>query len=205
MKFFFMRHCQSTANEEGILASQLDYPLSDLGHRQAEHIAGRFYEAFGEDAVRRILCSPLLRARETADPFERLYSVSAENSRLLVEQHLGRYSGLSYEQLVNEPGYEQNRANRWEWVPEGGGESYQMVAERLREFFLLDHVPGTLCITHAVTMRMIYAVLSATLPGYPLWIPDNGDMWEVDIGKLGQEHEIIVHKLGDQLISESRA
>lgn len=205
MKFYFMRHCQSSANEEGVLASQLDYPLSELGHRQAELIAERFYEAAGGGAVTRIICSPLLRARETAAPFENRYRVNAESNHLLIEQHLGRYSGLSSEQLKYEPGYEHNRLNRWNWVPDGGGESYRMVAKRVKEFFLQEHAPGTLCVTHAVTMRMMYAVLSATLPAYPNWIPDNGEVWEVEFTGLGVEHEITVHKLGKELITHSRA
>lgn len=200
------------ANQQNILASQLDYPLSPLGHDQAKSVAYGFRRLLASlhRDLSGIIVSPLLRARETARPFEELFGRTARIEELLIEQHLGRFSGMTYERLEHEPGYERDRTKRWNWIPSGGGESYHMLADRIERFFSQvvesgDAADDTLCVTHAVTMRMIYALLTNSVPDYPDWIPANGDIWEVEFIGLGSVHHIIVHRLGPEAAAQSRA
>jgi broad specificity phosphatase PhoE len=60
--FIFVRHGQSQANYDKVLAAP-DSPLTDEGRAQAQK-AGRELQGKG---ITRIISSPLLRARETAD------------------------------------------------------------------------------------------------------------------------------------------
>ncbi len=194
-ELFFIRHAESKANEQGILAGRLDFPLSDRGLKQAEETAEKFCSIFEID---RILGSPLLRARQTARAFEKCTGIQAEIKGELAEQHLGRYSGMSYKEIEEEEGYAHDRSARWDWIPEGGGESYSMIARRIEP--LLEELSGIgeksriLLVTHAVTLRIFRGALEATLPIYPLTIPANAEIWEVPFIKLGMVHEIETHR-----------
>jgi broad specificity phosphatase PhoE len=59
-----VRHGQTAANAAGQLLGRADVPLTELGERQAEALAA----AVGP--VARVVCSPLLRARQTAAAFD---------------------------------------------------------------------------------------------------------------------------------------
>ena len=195
---FFVRHAESTANVNEILASQLDYPLSERGHRQSETIATAFLADFRID---HIYASPLLRAIQTAEYFQLDGHPNITIDQRLIEQNLGRFAGLTYEQINQIPEYQHDRGKRWDWIPEGGGESYRMVAERVRSF--LEHLwtakRSVLICTHAVTLRLIYSVLTASEPAYPLEIAKNGEIWQVTPGKIGKSPSITVLDYGEQL------
>ena len=62
MKFYYVRHGQSTANEARIIADATP-KLTDLGIEQATETAYKLTDK----NITRILCSPLIRARQTAE------------------------------------------------------------------------------------------------------------------------------------------
>jgi broad specificity phosphatase PhoE len=101
-----------------------------------------------------------------------------------------------------------DRSKRWRWIPEGGGESYEMIANRLVPFFQsLESLEGDsiLFVTHAVTLRLIKATLEQTLPDYPLNIAKNGEIWKVEFTGLGNIHEIDSIFLGGSRTATSPA
>ena len=191
LRVFFVRHAESVANVQHRLASQLDVELSDRGLRQAESLARGLRRRVELGAI---VASPLLRAQQTAQAFSSEYGLPVATRAELTEQQLGRYSGMTYEQIANEPDYCHDRSARWQWVPEGGGESYQMIAERLRPFFEWlesgEAPDRLLVVTHAVTLRIIRGFLENTLPRYPHEIAGNGEVWQVDYRGLGISHRI---------------
>lgn len=196
-QLFFVRHTESEANKKNILASQIDFPLSNTGIHQAEKIA----EAFSHDfSVDRIISSPLLRAYQTATFFfNKGQQAAIEKNADLMEQNLGIFSGMTYAELDTRDDYCHDRSQRWDWIPEGGGESYQMVAKRVASFLTEIEKKYTsqsiLVVTHAVTMRLIRATLEDTLPIYPIEIPANGEIWEVRFQGCGCNHRIKTHSL----------
>lgn len=204
-RLYFIRHAKSEANEQGILASRLDYPLSRRGFLQASEIAEVFCNSFSID---RIIVSPLKRARQTSAFFEKRTGIQGEVRAELTEQHLGKYSGMSYSDIKLEKDYEHDRAARWDWVPEGGGESYAMLVQRinplLKELSKINDNSHILLVTHAVTLRLIRAILEATLPEYPLSIPRNAEIWEVNFTKLGKHHDILIQLLVSDSETSSR-
>lgn len=202
---YFIRHAQSEANLKDILASRQDFPLTEKGRADAEAIAA---ELRGIASPDRIICSPLIRARQTAEPIAEAFGLQVETEERLTEQELGVFAGLTYEELDERPDYMHDRTRRWSWVPEGGGESYEMIARRLEPFFqTLGNAEGDsiLFVTHAVTMRMIKATLEQTLPDYPREIAKNGEIWKTHFTGFGNTHEVESIFLGGSKNTASRA
>ncbi len=187
---YFIRHAQSEANLKDILASRQDFPLSEKGGQDAVAIAFEFREIATLD---RVICSPLLRAQQTAQPIAKAFGLEVEMDERITEQELGIFAGLTYAELDERTDYMHDRTRRWKWVPEGGGESYEMITQRLEPFFKdLESLAGEsiLFVTHAVTMRMIKATLEQTLPEYPHVIAKNGEIWKVQFTGLGDTHVV---------------
>ncbi len=202
---YFARHAQSEANSKDVLASRLDFPLTEKGARDAAQIASEFQKIAKID---RLFASNLTRARQTADAFAEVFGLEVETDERITEQELGVFAGKTYAELDDEPTYEHDRDKRWTWVPDGGGESYEMIAERLRPFFEeLDSFEGDsiLFVTHAVTMRLIKAHLEQTLPAYPHDIAHNGEIWKIEFKGFGKKHEIESIFLGESKTANARA
>lgn len=182
---YLIRHAESVANADNLLAGRIDYPLSSTGKLDAAAIATEFAANFKVDLI---WCSPLLRAQQTAAPFLVACNAPLRIDERIQEQHMGRFSGKSYPEVELDAGYCHDRTARWDWVPEGGGESYRMIAERV-ESFLIDlraqcereKLQGVLIVTHAVTLRLFRACLEATLPRYPERIAGNGEVWRATL------------------------
>lgn len=205
LTIYFMRHAESEANRQNLLASRRDFALTTKGETAAATIAREFSDLTRVD---RVVASPLRRAQQTAVPFAAAFDVAVETDERLTEQELGVFSGMTYEELERAPGYQHDRAGRWEWVPPGGGESYEMIAKRLSPFFVdLDAMStgSILFVTHAVTMRLIRACLERTLPEYPLEIAKNGEIWKVAYRGSGTAHVVESLFLGDSAKESARA
>jgi broad specificity phosphatase PhoE len=92
---FLARHGQTAYNLEGRFQGQLPVPLDDTGRGQAVELAERA-AAHGFAAL---WCSPLLRARETADVVaERLGLAPREDVRLM-ETNAGEWTDRSFAEV----------------------------------------------------------------------------------------------------------
>lgn len=196
---YLIRHAESVANADNLLAGRIDYPLSATGKRDAAIIATEFAAQISIDLI---WCSPLLRAQQTAAPFLVACDAPLRIDERIQEQHMGRFSGKSYPEVESDAGYCHDRTARWDWVPEGGGESYRMIAARV-ESFLADlrvqcereSLQNVLIVTHAVTLRLFRACLEATLPRYPERIAGNGEVWRATLTPAGTPSPIEVMEL----------
>jgi broad specificity phosphatase PhoE len=195
-RLFLLRHAESVANARNLLAGRVDYALTETGKQDAAALAAEFALI---QKVDKIWCSPLLRAQQTAAPFVVACDAPLRLDGRMQEQHMGRFSGLSYEQVESDAGYCADRTARWDWVPEGGGESYRMIAARV-ESFLNDlrltceneRIERVLLVTHAVTLRLFRACIEATLPAYPEKIAANGEIWTAELMSAGVPTKIEV-------------
>lgn len=195
---YLIRHAESEANRERLLAGQAPYPLSPAGRKDARAIAEELRETA---PIGRIISSPLLRARQTAACFSRTFQVEIEEEPRLSEQNMGTFTGMSYDAVKGRPGYQEDPLKRWDWVPPGGGESYRMIARRVEDFFrelaASPREEETLIVTHAVTFRLIRGLLEDTLPLYPAAFPNNGEIWRVPFREVGEKHPIASLFLGE--------
>ena len=94
----------SRSRPEQHLGQKIDVPLSEGGRAQAAALAARLEPVDFE----RIISSPLLRARQTAEIVAGGREVEIEPR--LAEMDYGRWEGLTYEQ-INETDAEERR--RW--------------------------------------------------------------------------------------------
>lgn len=195
---YFIRHAESEANKKRILASRRSFPLTPAGKQDAKCIASELKNLVPVD---NIITSPLIRAQQTAEAFREVYGCPMSVDERLLEQDLGPYSGMSYDEVKSQAGYEMDPLNRWDWVPGGSGESYTMVADRVTSFLdsLKDLADKShiLIVTHAVVFRLLRAALEHTLPVYPKEFPNNGEIWKVKFHRLGQRYDIESLFLGD--------
>lgn len=92
MKLFFVRHGESVANVNNIV-SPLDTPLTDRGKEQSKATGYNLIDK----KVTKIVCSPLLRTRQTAEIIAGILGISTKNIDIideLQERRLGELEGL---------------------------------------------------------------------------------------------------------------
>lgn len=198
MTVFFVRHCEAVSNAQEILAGQMEFPLTEKGMQQAEHIAEQFCQKV--PAIHYLYASPQQRTQQTAQPFAQRLGLTPILNPDLKEQDWGKFSGKTYTQLRSDPEFHHPREQNWEFRPENG-ESYYDVHDRLQRFFTyLSQLPADakiLCVTHGGTMRIIRGILEQTAPIYTPHVAANGEVWEIiSFNPNKQRHDIQVWQLG---------
>lgn len=115
---FLVRHGRTAANATGRLQGRLDLPLDDLGFQQAAAAALRV------GRPDRLISSPLLRARQTADAFGAPYELDE------------RWEELNYGELEGKPMADVSDSTWAHWRTDNdyalpGGESLAQLAKRV--------------------------------------------------------------------------
>lgn len=141
------------------LGQRIDAPLSAAGRAQAEHLAARLAGL----PFDRIVASPLVRARQTAEIVAAGRPVDADPR--LAEMDYGAWEGYTYEEIAKRDGVFRRR---WEADPETlacpGGESGADVAARALAF-LADELAASqqrertiLAVAHSSLNRILLCV-----------------------------------------------
>ena len=121
MRLYVARHGQTLWNVQNKVCGRTDIPLTEEGHRQAELLAERISGL----EIDMILASPMLRARQTAEPTARLKHLTILTDDRLIEQDYGIYEGVDR----RDPGFLSNKRQFAFRYP--GGESMMDVAHRV--------------------------------------------------------------------------
>ncbi|MDE6905411.1 MAG: histidine phosphatase family protein [Lachnospiraceae bacterium] len=128
--FYFVRHGQSLWNVENKICGATDVALTEEGHRQADALAKKIVEEKIQfDAI---LCSPLIRARDTARHISELTGVPLKEEQRLCEQNFGKYEGTPRD------GKEFQKAKENFLDSFGDGESMMKLGQRI--YNLLDEI-----------------------------------------------------------------
>lgn len=126
--FLLIRHGFSLGNKEKKFSGQMDVPLDDVGHAQAESIAEYISKNFKVDSI---YSSDLSRAYHTALPLAKVLNLQVNTDKNLREVDVGKWQGKLIEDVKKEfpESFEKYRANpglsRF-----NGGESYLDAMER---------------------------------------------------------------------------
>jgi probable phosphoglycerate mutase len=148
MAIFLVRHGETPSNRERIMQLE-NTPLSEQGMQQAERLAQRLC-ALG---VTRILCSDLLRARQTAEPVARLTQAPLQLTPLLRERDFGDLRGTPYHALTSDPfapDFVPPRGESWEVFHARVARAFAQVGETRR---LLEG--NLVVITHGLVLRAL--------------------------------------------------
>ena len=95
MKFYFIRHGETDWNKEKRLQGRSDIPLNEAGKSQAR----RAQNKFSGHKIDYIICSPLLRAKETALILNEKIQAEIIYDDRLVERDHGIIEGMTEEDI----------------------------------------------------------------------------------------------------------
>jgi broad specificity phosphatase PhoE len=178
-RLIFVRHGETAYNAENRLQGQLDIPLNARGREQARTIGGTLRRLVGGEVDRleeaqAFFASPLERARETMEIARDAMGLTPKRYRLdpvLKEMSFGVWEGLTWSEIESKDpkGLRARREHRWAFVPEGG-ESYAMLADRLRPWIdsLNEHA---FVISHGGVARVLMALIAGIPPAKAVRTP----------------------------------
>lgn len=127
---YFVRHGQTVWNAENKICGSTDSPLTQKGRMQAVETGKAIVEA----GIRadEILCSPLVRAVDTAAEISKMTGIPARIDQRLIEQCFGKWEGKPRDSA------DFKKEKECFCVTYEGGESMMKVAQRV--YNLLDEI-----------------------------------------------------------------
>jgi probable phosphoglycerate mutase len=168
---YYIRHGETDWNVAGRLQGHRDIPLNDKGRGQAAHCGMVLRDLLAQQgrdpATLDFVSSPLCRATETMDLVRQAMGLPSNGYRLeprLIELSFGDWEGSTIALLHrNDPvRISQREHDKWHFQPPGG-ESYQMVAGRMRGWY--DSLTrDTVATSHGGTCRGLMACLGIAKP-----------------------------------------
>ncbi len=163
----FVRHGQTDWNAEGRMQGQKDIPLNKTGLQQAAangERLGAYLAAEGlAPAELDFVSSPLGRTRATMELVRGAMNIDPGTYRLddqLKELTFGAWEGSTLEELaVSEPDQVlSRRQNKWGFVAPGGGESYEMLTDRIGRWLKTVDRPSVV-VSHGGVFRVLRGLL----------------------------------------------
>ncbi len=128
--FYFARHGQTVWNVENKICGATDIALTEKGHEQAGELGRKIKEE--EIRIDEIICSPLMRAADTARHISEITGIPMRVEPRLIEQNFGKYEGTPRD------GEEFRRAKACFATDYEGGESMIRFCQRI--YNLLDDI-----------------------------------------------------------------
>lgn len=147
MILYVVRHGEAVWNTQNKICGRTDSPLTDKGRAQAAALALKMPK------VDRVLCSPLSRARETAEILTKGTGLEIQIEPRLIEQNFGSFEGMDR----GTPAFIAAKKEPACHFP-GGESSFQTAA---RVYSLLDELKAensgetVLLVCHGAVMRII--------------------------------------------------
>lgn len=172
-----VRHGRTAANAAKLLQGRADHPLDDVGIHQAKQIAG----ALG--AVDRVICSPLLRARQTAE----MFGLPVEIDERWLELDYGGLDGTPVRDVPDDV-WRRWRADP-DFVP-AGGEPHSALHERVIDALedLRDDVrdQAVVVVSHVspIKVAIAWALGVPPMAGLRCFL-DQASISRIDIGSNG--------------------
>lgn len=151
MKLYIIRHGETDWNNEKKLQGRSDIPLNDYGRELADITS----EALKDITFDVIYSSPLKRALETAEILKRNRNAELITDDRLKEMCFGTYEGQVTDSLPE--GFRNFFEAPDKYVPPEGGETYDMVLKRAKDFI------DTIIMPEAGTDKIILVVAHGAL------------------------------------------
>lgn len=165
---YLVRHGETLWNREGRMQGRLDSPLTRHGKDQARRMGQTLAGLVDDPGHFALVSSPLGRAYHTMELIAGELGVPASQCRMdrrLKEMSWGQWDGLTLSEVERYFPEElaDRAANPWRYSPPGG-ESYAMVAARIRPFLdeAVDH-GRMIIVAHGVVAQVLRG-LYANIP-----------------------------------------
>ena len=181
-RLFFVRHGETDWNAEGRMQGQQDIAMNARGHEQAAQAGKTIRNMIGADKAKiardfAFIASPLHRTRQTMEILRHQLGLpleTYEQDDRLKEITFGRWEGLTWPEVValDPQKAAERQADKWAFVPPGG-ESYAMLAERVRPWF--ETLKGdAVVVSHGGVARVFLALIGGVDPR----VAPNMDIWQ---------------------------
>lgn len=186
---FLARHGRTAYNHEGRFQGQQEVPLDELGREQAAELAER---AVGYEFAA-LWCSPLLRARETADAVAAKIGLTPHEDARFMETDAGDWTNRSFQDVIAEaPELFNAFANADPDFAFPGGESF--VQQEQRVGAALDDVEKgalpTLVVCHGMVIRAALSVRIGRWLPYGQRVPNGAivplEPSEAELAEIGR-------------------
>lgn len=173
MKIYLVRHGETDWNQAGLLQGQTDIDLNAQGFAQAEEAAERLREVSFEIAF----CSPLIRARHTAETIVGDRKIPLTTDDRLRELNFGPWEGVDIRTIKDENS--QPFTNPGSYIPPEGAESFAQLYARSGEF--VQQVLLPLEGTYETVLVVAHGGVNRSILNPVLQIPVS-DFWRVHMG-----------------------
>lgn len=176
MRLFAARHGQTQWNVDNKICGVTDVPLTEEGWAQARALAEKTVDL----ELDLVICSTMLRAKQTASAVAEKLNIPVIEDPRLVEQNYGIYEGMDRKT----PGFLENKRHFAVRYP--GGESMMDVAHRI--YGLLEDVKrdyagkNVLLVCHGGVLRLVRSYFEPmTNEEYFHYSPGNADIREYEL------------------------
>ena len=173
MKIYLVRHGETDWNQAGLLQGQTDIALNAQGLEQAREAAERLKEVPFEIAF----CSPLIRAKRTAETIIGDRKITLTTDERLRELNFGPWEGVDIRSIKDAAS--QPFTNPGSYIPPVGAESFAQLYKRSGEF--VDQVLLPLEGTYETVLVVAHGGVSRSILNPVLNIPVD-DFWRMHMG-----------------------
>ena len=172
MKIYLVRHGETDWNQAGLFQS-LDIALNAQGLEQAREAAERLKEVPFEIAF----CSPLIRAKRTAETIIGDRKITITTDERLRELNFGPWEGVDIRTIKDAAS--QPFTNPGSYIPPEGAESFAQLYKRSGEF--VDQVLLPLEGTYETVLVVAHGGVNRSILNPVLNIPVD-DFWRMHMG-----------------------
>ena len=173
MKIYLVRHGETDWNQAGLLQGQTDIALNVQGLEQAHDAAERLKKVPFEIAF----CSPLIRAKRTAEIIIGDRKITLTTDERLRELNFGPWEGVDIRTIRDAAS--QPFTNPGSYIPPVGAESFAQLYHRSGEF--VDQVLLPLEGTYETVLVVAHGGVNRSILNPVLNIPVD-DFWRVHMG-----------------------
>ena len=173
MKIYLVRHGETDWNQAGLLQGQADIALNAQGLEQAREAAERLKEVPFDIAF----CSPLIRAKRTAETIIGDRKITLTTDERLRELNFGPWEGVDIRTIKDAAS--QPFTNPGSYIPPEGAESFAQLYKRSGEF--VDQVLLPLEGIYETVLVVAHGGVNRSILNPVLNIPVD-DFWRMHMG-----------------------
>lgn len=157
-RLILVRHGETAWNAQGRIQGMLDVPLNELGFQQARVVGDELARSID---VACIVCSDLVRTRETAQPLVDATGFAITFDARLRERHFGVLEGITYDEwrARDAEGMARYSAGEADYGPEGGETARAFLARcvnAITDLVMASNEKTLILVTHGGVVSSMY-------------------------------------------------